>query len=79
MVDGGGKRIRKRDFVICCCRNWGGNYWLRGYEMKPWLQIYTTHIKRCRALGLKPMSLIRLYEIVWKFGPIEIPVFLEEK
>ena len=27
----------------------------------------------------QPMSLIRLYELVWKFEPIEIPVFLEEK
>lgn len=57
----------------------GGHRRIGVQELTNWLQIYTAHIKRCRALGLKPMSLIRLYEIVWKFEPIEIPVFLEEK
>jgi len=47
--------------------------------MTEWLSIYTAHVKRCRAQGLKPISLIRLYEIVWKFEPIEIPVFVRKK
>ncbi len=56
----------------------GGNRRIGVQELTDWLAIYAAHIKRCRALGLKPMSLIRLYEIVWKFEPIHIPVFVRK-